>query len=64
MAREPNKRDGKQMNIQLNRWESTFIWNLLNESLMDIEKDSNQWETQNNIVAIMNKIDPEYEEDE
>lgn len=51
------------MKIQLDGWQSNFIWNLLNEELgkMITEK---RLEASEKVVELMNKLDPEYEEED
>lgn len=52
------------MEIELNRWESTYLWNLANDDLGQGIVDGRPSEVTETIVNLMNKLDPEYEEDE
>lgn len=51
--------------LDLDYWELTFLWNVCNEQLAELIADGRgKEEISERVVNLMNKLDPDYEEDE
>ena len=50
--------------VKLDYWELTFLWNLCNEDLAQLITDGRGKDAiSERVVALMNKLDVDYEED-
>jgi len=48
------------MNYNIDTWQATYLWNLLNEELGKLIEDGRPAEVTEKVVDLMNKLDEDY----